>query len=886
MSGKKKADSRLPAGDFQWSTGSNYGQGGYSYDTSYNEGAHPRPGGGDDFDHPQTGGFADLPDGLMDPKLGYVKNEPEVDFDEGSDLTAMIEEGYFDPTEAVDLEWLDPTQEPDLNRLPSTNFDVLTDLVKEWAANRPSRAEGNLNRIPEAKDLDVERQQVGDTAKKSPTDEIKARDQVKDAALQAMRRLSYGEDFSVVAVDTQMRLGSLAPRAIPLMERLAEDQGLLGNVFVREVAFPRLQDGQWKSELKKAKSAQYIIPIDGSVIASHDVFLGKQVVSEVPWKEAFESYAPRLASLGYTIPQAGSYRDRLQQAFLHGAPVATGVRWASDQPVHVSPSERVSLKEAKRKFKAMPKDAPVAPPKTSMEEEARRKAMIRLAHWVKEGMLDRADAVRLHASKADAHTILHTAAQLILTAKTSTYRGVGEGQLPSEAKLSRKNAWAQLRKFEAEVGQKQAEIEAAMRREMEFSLDKWQGNGELSEDQVSHLRSIDAPVKDIMRLAQTLVQGSDRRKLEDSLHRWVKAGALSDKEAKKLRAMKEPAGQVLEIAAGLIHQSGRSRPMPKAKQAATYVGDGLNQLPQESRLSRKVAWDALTKIEAAQAADRSEIDGKLEATNRKKALLRIAQWVQAGVLTQEDAQRLHASKADAAALLQTASKLILVAKKAAYQGSVFKERAVETPTVKLSAYENQLVRIAKEAGAKPRDVEKMLHWARLKMTEGAAGWELDGMLQGKFSSPLLKAASGLLEVLRNEHEGLSGFLYVDASAYASDAGTTGCDKGALYHRANALKTVLAMDRCANCALANAEGVCTKYQKMLITQPALTDTLAYQVENIKLANASDDYRTQALFAPGYQDDFGLQNDVLDNVSVNASADNTSLQDVLWGGWIID
>jgi hypothetical protein len=174
------------------------------------------------------------------------------------------------------------------------------------------------------------------------------------------------------------------------------------------------------------------------------------------------------------------------------------------------------------------------------------------------------------------------------------------------------------------------------------------------------------------------------------------------------------------------------------------------------------------------------------------------------------------------------------------------------------------------------------------MSEGSIGHELDQLIQLRFSEPLRRQAGQALEAVRNQHEGLSGHVYVDVAAYASREGTTGCEAGALKHRANPLKFALEMDRCASCTFRNAEEVCQKYNKMLVAAAPVEDSLAYQVEAIRMANMADPEVTASLFANTYENSFNLGNDHhLDDIQLNASLDSDGLGEVLWGdGMVLD
>jgi hypothetical protein len=176
------------------------------------------------------------------------------------------------------------------------------------------------------------------------------------------------------------------------------------------------------------------------------------------------------------------------------------------------------------------------------------------------------------------------------------------------------------------------------------------------------------------------------------------------------------------------------------------------------------------------------------------------------------------------------------------------------------------------------------------MNEGFAGRDLSHLLEGRFASSVRTAATSALRVLRAQHEGLAGHVYVDVEAYASKEGTTGCEKGALRHRANQVPAVLQMPRCGSCALrmAKADGtpVCSVYNKVIIASvgQAVENPKEYQAEMIRLSNGTDADRVAAMFSNAYDpDEFQLGEDgELDNLRVADTPPNEDVGEVLFGG----
>lgn len=179
---------------------------------------------------------------------------------------------------------------------------------------------------------------------------------------------------------------------------------------------------------------------------------------------------------------------------------------------------------------------------------------------------------------------------------------------------------------------------------------------------------------------------------------------------------------------------------------------------------------------------------------------------------------------------------------------------------------------------------KLRNW----MTEGFAGDTLDELVNASFAPDVRELHVDLIRTARAQHEGLSGFLYVDADAYATKTGTAGCDEGARKHRANDVKFVLAMDRCGSCTFANADGVCSKYNKPLVSDLPKGNVKAYQKEMIRLANAPDPVQTASLFADAYDpDEFGLSNENLEQFEYESRIADSIAASVDFGdGMILD
>lgn len=317
------------------------------------------------------------------------------------------------------------------------------------------------------------------------------------------------------------------------------------------------------------------------------------------------------------------------------------------------------------------------------------------------------------------------------------------------------------------------------------------------------------------------------------------------------------------LAAAFLNRSVREA---KETNFPTYVAPTV---------SAKTAAESIRKAEAIKPAAPVVKDASVSL--RKKADARIARWVRAGLLTPQAALEMQTRISDPWELYRTASEVVASALPSKdYKGPVFAplQRKSATP---ISAEEQAVLR-------QPTEVRKLLRWASVQMTEGMAGNELDYLLNARFSGELLKQAGEPLVQLRQKHEGLSGHLYVEASAYASTDGTAGCEKGALIHRANAIKAVLGMERCGSCT-SNADGTCQKYNKVIVASVPTKNPTSYQAEMIRVANMDD--RTASLFAPAFdQSEYSLQNNNLDDLEYTNTPPAENLGDMLFEGLILD
>lgn len=360
--------------------------------------------------------------------------------------------------------------------------------------------------------------------------------------------------------------------------------------------------------------------------------------------------------------------------------------------------------------------------------------------------------------------------------------------------------------------------------------------------------------------------------------RWAEKGLLHPADAHRLAQSEADPRAILHAGACLIAQTGKT---------ASYEGQGTAYHVAEVPATREQVWAAFEEAEQASVQRQAAFDKAQQG--KVTAYLRSA--MTAGLLTVEEAKK-AASQKTPSAQMKVAAEFIGAAwsrkhnpppaqKAADYTGPAF-EVAQQAPAQRtLSAHEKRVFEAAQQSGHQVGELKRLLKWAQIKMSEGSAGKELNALLRARFTGSLITAGEDLLRELRAQHEGLAGRLYVDASAYASSVGADGCERGALVHRANQLKYVLAMARCASCTHARG-GVCEKYGKKLTASAPVDDPKAYQKEALRMADASDAEVTASYFAPVHNPgEFDLT-DPMTNFDLGEAPSNESLGEILFDG----
>ena len=228
----------------------------------------------------------------------------------GLDLVAFMSE---EPV--IDLSWLSDF-EPDPERLPDghATLNAIPQLQEQWGGNR-ARTERTAHEI----DLAYLRDPDGDARKAHQFDKLAV-------AQRAMRRVAALVAPSEIEREAVLAAGGDASHVKNILRMAELDRGLAGNVFVRLASMPGYAQGKWKDFLQKhAHNARYLVA-DEQIIKSaawiekgRCTITGKQVVSQIPWAEAYAHYEPRLKAAGRPVLLEGdNHREALQATFLAG----------------------------------------------------------------------------------------------------------------------------------------------------------------------------------------------------------------------------------------------------------------------------------------------------------------------------------------------------------------------------------------------------------------------------------------------------------------------------------------------------------------------------------------------------------------------------------------
>ena len=726
----------------------------------------------------------------------------------GASEHLVLDDLLKEASNLVEQSWLSEAVQ-DLERLPENPVDTIPELEELWGANRPTDGIRVYER--DLKQAAYEEQDDEPTVKRANERDLAA------FVARAMRRSAAGHPLADILRATYLDVGQHeVPRIRAAMKLVQAEHGLAGNVFVRHAAYPKYEQGKWTEHLRRtAKDARYLV-VTPHVLKSATwvqdgrcTLTGRRVVTEVPWREAYAYYAPRLRDVGRRVA-SGDPREALRVAFLSlpEKRVATG----ENLPTHVTPSERVTSTEARTAFANAKVERKVYDPAPAHEARVRNALHRKLAGMAENHLLTPGDRDRLLASEAHPKEVLKAAAALAGAAKNGTYEG------------ARMTVFAGLNRS--------------------------------------------TPVEE--------VEGAWRARAQNVLHR-------------KLASMVE--NHLLTPGDRDRLLASEAHPKEVLKAAATLAGAAKNGTYEGARMTVFAGLNRSTPVEEVEGAWRASAQTK-RASRVAAAVEKVKTAVEHGIRgaklmgvirrTIHPADARLAGKTLGPFLRETNALAEPVHTPSEYAGHKYAPHVAKRASVNVSPETLQAWRNRSVVG-----------WVRRAMNEGFAGKDLDALVEKRFASDVLAVAQEAISAARRQHEGGAGFMYIEASAYATPDGVKGCEQGALKHRANQVKTLLAIpNKCDTCAHArtheNGTVRCALYNKVLVTREdfgATFDTM--KQANIRSANMDDQEATASLFAPTYNEgEFNLHNASLDGFSLTAFPENDKVRDVAFGGLVIN
>ena len=871
------SNSKMPDGGYQPTYGSGLLMEGFDFDSEYGEGPLSKR---NDPELPRSqNGLSTLPDGFLDGNPHKASDFPSTLVETGDEhglgnLGSLIKTA----TPLADLSWLE-TAIQDPTRVPrNPNDSVLQGLVEAWGVN--NRTDG-VNFVPNTKFLPQPRSMSSGLPG----------DQYQDMVRLASRRSAFGTPFDSIIREVAAHLGNDLSRVHedPKLQKLAADirsikaeHGVHGRVYIRDESFPGLLTGKWDSEIKRrCASAAYWLTKPGSKLSAYENYLGKKVVTDVPWRQALAHYRPILEASGKKI--ASGDPKQVLIAALTSAAEARAER-VGGVPTTM-PVDTVSAKEAWEVFASAP--LPVQEV-IVRDDQTMKLAQIQLTRWVSSGLLSKSDASKLLTSSIPPSSILKVAAaRITASGKEVTYLGSGIGAKLPETAPVKTAEWAK---------KKEEEIRLSSLRKVGSAIAGMVKSGELTSVDARKIMALGLEPKELLLVANLRANdpNKDIRGVPRSEHRayegakfrgttqgtatihdaadheadlarvaadrayqvvegYVKTGALTQKEATNLLASGMTPREIIRVAEVRAADPTRPKTPPKVVVRA-YEETKFTQSPRDISAKSNTAEDESTLTKLAMERAHSTIRG----------------MVKAGVLSEKDGLRLVASSLDPKQLIKVASYRA----QDPYKPAVLPK--LETKVYADTQYTRH-VSASQSAETQPSEVKNLLRWASVRMNEGAAGNRLDSLINSKFSKELLKTADPSLVQLRRKHEGLAGHLYIDASVYASKKGTTGCDIGGQHHRADSVPSVLKMDRCGSCT-ANVNNFCRKYGKTLVSSVPTKDPVEYQKSMIRSANEKKIEKV----AEYNEGEFSLQNDNLDSFEYDNLPGQESLSGIVYGG----
>lgn len=576
--------SRTPDGGYMPTFASNFMLDGFAFSEEYGEG--PLVNHKDTTTSRTTGmapaarsesGMAKLPDGIVtadqesSDDMGWDVFAGGPNSDVG-DLSELVKTANH----ITDLSWLEVVEQ-DPDRLPHHHNDaVIQGLVDAWGTR--TRTDG-VDLVPNV---------VVPPQPRSPVALLPG-DQYREVVASAMRKSAFGAPFENIVAGVAAHLGEAMTHVHtdPRLQKLAQalrsvkaEHGVVGRVYVRDSAFPGLLTGKWDKEIKKrCASAHYWLTKPGSKLAAYQNYLGKKVVTEIPWSEALAHYRPTLEASGRKVASGDPRRALL--AALASEP--TRVSRETTYTSHLAPADRVSIEEAWQVFASAPAPVREVVAKSAQgitQEQAAR----HFARWVHAGLIPVKTARHILASGHTPQYKVEYGAWVIENPalaglKTGKYSGTGVGVKPLDPKAVRNSDWAKqegariaaLAQAHAQrvADHRAAEAERVLAHMASLSQkSNYQGDGVGASVWAGSIQKLGSGEITVSReKALSVVKG------------WVKAGTLTRDQAAEILSKKASGAETLVMGSTLILS---------AKKVA-YEGQGVGVKAPEARMATPTA---------------------------------------------------------------------------------------------------------------------------------------------------------------------------------------------------------------------------------------------------------------------------------------------------------
>ena len=961
--------SRVPNGGYTLTSGSNYMLDGFQFDTEYNGGVLEKAR------LPEAKGLSALPSGMIPMDSPLFSDIPShTDEEGGVHLGDFMKEANDQVVPIVDHSWLAQEAKENLSGARSKK-DIYEEMdegfysdsnLKELESAWGSSTTG-LDLVPNENRKHTKYTNPERDVDSLPGDDYRANIE------KAMRRSAYGEPLKNILTDLKSEMRSKYRESIG--DKIASEHGLHGKVYIREEAFPGLFNGKWDSVIKKrCASAMYIIP--NAQDCAYPYHQNRMVVNSINWKKAFNTYAPKLKTIGIKLGSGENYKQRLKQAFLTTppAPIAPETWFEYQEDL----TKRYTTEEAQEQLEDY---IPEEETYESLEEKEARLLLAKLettaTQIVKAGLLNKKEASQILNSKYSTSKKMNLLFKFASTSniKDSNYQGAGVGVITMSTKIATDfsdvkidtpehrelkqriaNADVKIQKLIASglISEKKAnkiacgcgssqpedKVEAIlshiadsnMPKASEYDGQKWEALNQIKTYQ-NDFKSLESEISSRLKQASALPLTQKEKAiieinqaLENKITRLAKSNYINRVELETITygitSPKQKLAKVINYLENQLIKVGEyslAEFRENSKLSNKTEQDSINALKTLNKQASKKNLENIQSLITAGVVSEKQAykfasQGKtpqemyLSVLKEAKNLYSNAVYTQNNLLSEANnnfgkvdskEQRLasvHVKAVEAKINNLIQANLITIGevnsikatdpnkKLAKVLNAIENKVAVQTQTYSDTPYTQHIIRDKKPRTllASAESVEK---WVRQKMAEGNMGRDLDTLLQTKYASEVLDHYGEKIGSLRKAHEGLSGQVYVDAKAYDTPNGVTGCDQGALQHRANTIPAVLEMDKCSSCVFKNVDGVCQKYNKPIVASVELLgidNPRKYQKESIRLANSSDSERTASLFANNYDhNEFSLTTN--DELEIDDEQTPQALADVLFGGF---